>query len=61
MDGISAASAQNIKQTTETFVLKKAMEVAGDSVLSLVGAAVSASPNQTNNPPNLGNRIDVRA
>lgn len=60
MDALSSVSAKDVKQAAETFVLKKSMEVASNTVLSLVGAATASAPQQTNNPPNLGNQVDVR-
>ena len=56
---VSAVASNDVKQAAQTFVLKKTMEVAAQSTLSLINDAVSAAP-VSNNPPNLGNSVDVR-
>jgi len=62
MDTISiAALASDISQTrtegaVQLAVLKKAMAIEAQGAMQLVQAAVQATPN---NPPNLGNQVDV--
>lgn len=41
-------------------VLKKAMQIESQSALQLIESATQAAPS-TNNPPNLGNSVDVKA
>jgi len=64
MDTVSiAALASDISQTrvqgaVQLAVLKKAMDIEAQGAMQLVQAAVQAMPN---NPPNLGNGVDVFA
>ena len=58
-----AALASNISQAkvegaVQLAVLKKAMDIEAQGAMQLVQAAVQAMPN---NPPNLGNQVDVFA
>ena len=58
-----AALASNISQAkvegaVQLAVLKKAMDIEAQSAMQLVQATVQAMPN---NPPNLGNQVDVFA
>lgn len=58
-----AASATSLTQNetanaVQMAVLKKALEVEGQSALQLVQAATQTS---YNNPPNLGNSVDIFA
>lgn len=46
------------EQAAQIAVLKKAMEMQGQGAIQLLTAATQQS---YNNPPNLGNRIDVLA
>ena len=64
MDTVSlAAMASDISQTrlqgaVQLAVLKKAIDIEAQGAMQLVQAAVEATPN---NPPNLGNAVDVFA
>jgi hypothetical protein len=56
----SASAALSQAQTGDavaTLVMKKAMDIQAQSALQLL----QALPQVANNPPNLGNSIDVRA
>jgi len=64
MDTVSiAALASDMSQArtenaVQLAVLKKAMDIEAQGAMQLVQAAVQATPN---NPPNLGNQVDVFA
>jgi hypothetical protein len=64
MDTVNlAALATTVAQTrtgsqVQLAVLKKAMDIQAQGAAQLIQAAAQAT---TNNPPHLGNRIDVRA
>ena len=60
MDVGASSSTVNVKQAAETFVLKKAMEVSSDMMSTLMASVEQNSP-PTNNPPHLGQTIDVKA
>ncbi len=55
----SALSQANTGDAVSTQVLKKAMDIQAQSAMQLL-AALPAIPS-TNNPPNLGNAIDITA
>jgi hypothetical protein len=55
----SALSQANTGDAVSTLVLKKAMDIQAQSAMQLL-AALPAIPS-TNNPPNLGNAIDITA
>jgi hypothetical protein len=57
---IGATASTNVKQAAETFVLKKAMESAGDMMQTLMTSVEQNAP-ATVNPPHLGQNVDVKA
>jgi hypothetical protein len=57
---IGANASSNVKQATETFVLKKAMEVSSDTMQTLMASVEQSAP-KTNNPAHLGQNVDVKA
>ncbi len=57
---VGASSSASVKQTTETFVLKKSMEASSDMMSTLMASVEQNAP-KTNNPPHLGQNVDVKA
>lgn len=54
----SAASQADVSQATSVLALKKALDVQAQSAASLIQTLPQI---QYNNPPNLGQNVDVRA
>lgn len=58
LGGLSAAmSPVEVKDAANTLVLKKAMDIQAQNAMQLL----EALPQVSNNPPNLGNSVDVKA
>ncbi|WP_373975274.1 putative motility protein [Chitinibacter sp. SCUT-21] len=55
---VNAASNAGANDVAPLLMLKKAMDIQANTTLSLLNAL--PQPPQTNNPPNLGQSIDVR-
>ncbi|QLG87858.1 YjfB family protein [Chitinibacter bivalviorum] len=56
---VSAASGAGAKEIAPLLVLRKAMDIQEQSVLTLLDSVPQVSA--SNNPPNLGQNIDVKA
>ena len=56
---VNAASNAGPKDVAPLMMLKKAMDIQANTTLSLLNALPAPAP--SNNPPNLGQTIDVRA
>lgn len=57
LGGLSAAmSPVEVKDAANTMVLKKAMDIQAQNAMQLL----EALPKVSNNPPNLGNSVDVK-
>lgn len=60
MDGITqVGQADAVHQATSIFALKKTLQMEQQAMLTLLDAVPQPAP--ANNPPNLGQNIDVRA
>lgn len=57
---VGASGTASVKQAAETLVLKKAMEASSDMMSTLMSSVEQNAP-KTNNPPHLGQSIDVKA
>lgn len=58
LGSLSSALAQaQIGDAVGTLVLKKAMDIQAQSAMQLIAAL----PDVPNNPPNLGNSVDIKA
>jgi Putative motility protein len=53
----AAMSPVEVKDAANTMVLKKAMDIQAQNAMQLL----EALPQVSNNPPNLGNSVDVKA
>ncbi len=58
---VNAASNAGPKDVAPLMMLKKAMDIQANTTLSLLNALPAPAPAPSNNPPNLGQTIDVRA
>ncbi|MDC7715476.1 YjfB family protein [Vogesella sp. LYT5W] len=61
MAAVSAAADNQVAQAAQILMLKKTMEIGESAALALLATATDNTAPQGNNPPHLGQRIDVRA
>lgn len=61
MAAVSAVSDNQVAQAAQILMLKKMMEVGESAALALLATAADVAVPQGNNPPHLGQHIDVRA
>ena len=59
MDALSGVDKPDVAFAAQAFAFKKAIEASGNTTLSLLASVAPVA--QTNNPPNLGSRIDIKA
>lgn len=57
---IGNSSLRDVKQASETFALKKALEASSDMVSTIVASIEQNTP-ATVNPAHLGQHVDVKA
>ena len=61
MEAVSAAADNQVAQAAQILMLKKTMKIGESAALALLATATDNAAPQGNNPPHLGQRIDVRA
>lgn len=60
MDATSAVSSAAASTQSGVYAVKKANEVQADSVTQLLNSVPSPQSPQYNNPPQLGNKVDIK-
>jgi len=60
MDSVSALSAAAASTVNGTYAVKKANDIQADSVMQLLNSVAAPAATQYNNPPQLGNKVDIK-
>lgn len=60
MDSVNGVSASAASTVSGTYALKKANDIQAESVTQLLNSVATSSAPQYNNPPSLGNKVDIK-
>lgn len=60
MDATSGVSSAAATSQNGVYALKKANEIEADSVTQLLNSVATPQSPQYNNPPQLGNKVDIK-
>ena len=60
MDAVNGVSASATSTVAGNYALKKANDIQADSVTQLLKSVATPAAPQYNNPPNVGNKIDIK-